>query len=315
MLIMSKPLEFQNNDTGGAPTALSKAIVLQTVSRILSTVLSDLYGRWARRPFSASSLWVVEESDLDNLSSPFGTICNELKSAQARSPLCLAILHKMPWAFDFYTRMLFFRKELDNEKLRIQGSNDPMSTAPRSKGIVVRVRKARVLEDGMAALAKVGANIKDRIVIRYVNEFGEDEAGIDIGGLFKDFVTDLSARVYDPSYGLFSLTASNLLYPNPCAVMLFDRRDMEETYVFAGRILGKAMLENITIQPQFAHFFLAFMHGKYNFMNLLNDLSSLDPELFRNLMFLKTYEVSYYSYGGCTILQTAVGAVRIEKFD
>ena len=52
-------------------------------------------------------------------------------------------------------------------------------------------------------------------------------------------------------------------------------------------MLGKAIFENITIQPQFAHFFLAFMHGRYNYMNLINDLSSLDAELYKNLMFLK----------------------------
>ena len=47
---------------------------------------------------------------------------------------------------------------------------------------------------------QVGSAIKDRIVVRYLNEFGEEEAGIDAGGLFKDFVTDLAARVFDPGY-------------------------------------------------------------------------------------------------------------------
>lgn len=42
-----------------------------------------------------------------------------------------------------------------------------------------------------------------------------------------------------------------------------------------------------TFQPQFSHFFLSFMHGRYNFMNLVHDLSTLDPELYKNLMFLK----------------------------
>lgn len=56
-------------------------------------------------------------------------------------------------------------------------------------------------------------------------------------------------------------------------------------------MLGKALFENITIQPQFAHFFLAFMHGRYNFMNLVNDLKTFDDGLYKNLMFLKTYTV------------------------
>lgn len=60
---------------------------------------------------------------------------------------------------------------------------------------------------------RVGNSIKDRIVVRYVNDFGEDEAGIDIGGLFKDFWTDLSARVFNPSFGLFAITESQVKNP------------------------------------------------------------------------------------------------------
>jgi hypothetical protein len=37
-------------------------------------------------------------------------------------------------------------------------------------------------------------------------------SGIDMGGLFKDFWTDLSARVFDPSFGLFSITSSQVCF-------------------------------------------------------------------------------------------------------
>jgi ubiquitin-protein ligase E3 C len=89
---------------------------------------------------------------------------------------------------------------------------------------------------------------------------------------------------------LFCLTASQTLYPNPAAVLLYEDFEVEALYEFLGRVLGKALFENITLQPQFSHFFLAFMHGRYNFMNLFNDLATLDEELYKNLMFLKTFE-------------------------
>ena len=54
--------------------------------------------------------------------------------------------------------------------------------------------------------------------------------------------------------------------------------------------LGKAIYENITIKPQFAHFFLSFLRGDYNFLHMLSDLSTMDRTLYNNLMFLKTYE-------------------------
>jgi len=178
--------------------------------------------------------------------------------------------------------------------LTIQGSDDTSSIFqqqhPRSRGTVVRVRRSMILEDGMTAFERVGNNIKDRIVVRYINEFGEEEAGIDVGGLFKDFLTDLSRRIFDPNFGLFSITSTQALYPNPAAHLLYPDDEIEGLYFFLGRVLGKALFENITMQPQFAHFFLSFMHGKYNFMNLINDLGTLDKDLYKNLMFLKTFE-------------------------
>jgi hypothetical protein len=54
--------------------------------------------------------------------------------------------------------------------------------------------------------------------------------------------------------------------------------------------LGKALYEGITIQPQFAHLFLSFLKGDHTFLHLLTDLSTIDTQLYNNLMFLKTYD-------------------------
>jgi ubiquitin-protein ligase E3 C len=61
-------------------------------------------------------------------------------------------------------------------------------------------------------------------------------------------------------------------------------------FEFLGRILGKALYEDITISPQFSHFFLSFLRGDYNYLHMLPDLSSVDKQLYNNLMFLKTYD-------------------------
>ena len=51
-----------------------------------------------------------------------------------------------------------------------------------------------------------------------------------------------------------------------------------------------ALYEGITIQPQFAHFFLSFLRGEKNYFHMLSDLSTIDRTLHNNIMFLKTYE-------------------------
>ena len=158
--------------------------------------------------------------------------------------------------------------------------------------LVIRIRRRCVLEDGMRWVEKIGRSIKKRIVVKYINEFNEEEIGIDSGGLFKDFWTDLSAQVFNASYGLFSSTSSQYLYPSSAALNLYGEREVERLFSFLGLVLGKAIYENITVQPQFAHFFLSFF-TKYDFTALIEDLVTLDMELYKNLMFLKQFEAIY----------------------
>ena len=68
--------------------------------------------------------------------------------------------------------------------------------------------------------------------------------GIDVGGLFKDFLIELSERVFNPDFGLFSVTTQQLLYPHPSAAALLGHdadnpNEMENTFTFIGRVLGK----------------------------------------------------------------------------
>jgi len=69
------------------------------------------------------------------------------------------------------------------------------------------------------------------------------------------------------------------LYPNPLSTTAHGP-DNIIIYEFIGRILGKALYEGLTIQPIFAHFFLSFMKGDYNFLHMLADLSTIDPQLY-----------------------------------
>ena len=50
------------------------------------------------------------------------------------------------------------------------------------------------------------------------------------------------------------------------------------------------MSASITVPPVFAHFFLSSLRGDYNYLHMLPDLSSVDAQLYNNLMFLKTYD-------------------------
>lgn len=79
------------------------------------------------------------------------------------------------------------------------------------------------------------------------------------------------------------------MYPSPASATAHGS-DHIVLFEFLGRILGKALYEGITIHPQFAHFFLSHLRGDYNYFHMLPDLSTMDSQLYNNIMFLKTYE-------------------------
>lgn len=52
------------------------------------------------------------------------------------------------------------------------------------------------------------------------------------------------------------------MYPNPSSKLAHGSAHIV-LFEFLGRILGKALYEGITIQPQFAHLFLSFLKGDH----------------------------------------------------
>jgi len=83
--------------------------------------------------------------------------------------------------------------------------------------------------------------LRSRIRIQYVDSYGEVEAGVDGGGLFKDFMENLVVEGFNPEVGLFRTTAEQKLYPNPAAGSAVP--NALALFEFLGKMLGKAMYE------------------------------------------------------------------------
>ncbi len=138
--------------------------------------------------------------------------------------------------------------------------------------------------------------------MQFINSFGTVESGIDAGGPAREFYELLGQRVFDPSLPFWALTAQGELYPSP------DDALGEESYAFydfAGCVLGKLIFEHVLTNARFARFFLSKLLGK---ATLVDDLHSLDPELYRHLLSLKLYAGDVrdlnltFSVGGCHAL-------------
>lgn len=69
---------------------------------------------------------------------------------------------------------------------------------------------------------------------------GLDEAGVDGGGLLREFLSELLKTAFDPNRGFFKITNDNMLYPNPHVHLV--QQNFAAHYYFVGRMLGKVSL-------------------------------------------------------------------------
>ena len=77
--------------------------------------------------------------------------------------------------------------------------------------------------------------------IIFEDAYGMQEAGIDGGGLFKDFMENLVKQAFDPFFGLFLSTSDNRMYPNPNAHLAVGQATQAFEYI--GKMVGKALYE------------------------------------------------------------------------
>jgi len=58
-------------------------------------------------------------------------------------------------------------------------------------------------------------DLRQKLRVNLVNAQGLDEPGIDGGGVFREFLSELLKTGFDPNHGYFTTTQDGLLYPNP----------------------------------------------------------------------------------------------------
>ncbi|KAI1451269.1 hypothetical protein F4805DRAFT_121801 [Annulohypoxylon moriforme] len=242
----------------------------------------------------------------------------------------LEILRNMPFAIPFEVRVQIFRQFVHLDKFKRRGGHvDPdrwrisvlSGDAITSRGRdtigrhTARVKRGNVFSDAFDQFYPLGESLKEPIQITFVDQFDQPEAGIDGGGVTKEFLTSVIDEAFNNSsngHSLFVTNSQNLLYPNPTAIddlaellrhcqigendpIWKDRfRDLAQRYEFLGRLVGKCMYEGILIDKAFAGFFLlkwsASGQGSMtDYRANLNDLRDLDPELYQGLINLKNY--------------------------
>ncbi|KAF9982370.1 hypothetical protein BGZ75_006242 [Mortierella antarctica] len=200
----------------------------------------------------------------------------------------LQILETMPHVIPFSARLEIFRDFIKEDKIQ-RAQSLALVRPDLHQSVLVRVRRGYVLEDGYQNLGQLSASgWKNTIRVKFVNEVGADEAGIDQGGPFKEFMESFLEAGFSPNLNLFTTTTAsmNMLYPSPTSHYTHPGTGLELFRLF-GRMLGKAMYEGLLVEVKFANFFLCKILGRTVF---LDEMRSFDEQVFKNLMFLKKYE-------------------------
>ncbi|XP_058879300.1 ubiquitin-protein ligase E3C-like [Acipenser ruthenus] len=219
----------------------------------------------------------------------------------------LAILTELPFVVPFEERVKIFQRLIYADKRDIQGDG------PFLDGINVTIRRNYIYEDAYDKLSPENEpDLKKRIRVHLLNAHGLDEAGIDGGGIFREFLNELLKSGFNPNQGFFKTTNEGLLYPSPTAQMLVGN-SFARHYYFLGRILGKALYENMLVELPFASFFLSKLLGTSADVDI-HHLASLDPEMYRNLLFLKSYEEDVEDLGlNFTVVNNDLGEAQVVE--
>ena len=107
-----------------------------------------------------------------------------------------------------------------------------------------------------------------------------NEPGLDAGGVMREWITLLCGQLFDPRFGLFAKTngAGDSSY-------WINAESTDLTYfAFAGRLIGKAILEEFLLP---VHLALPLLKHILAVPVSLSDLQFLDQEVYKNIEWLK----------------------------
>ena len=139
----------------------------------------------------------------------------------------------------------------------------------------LKINRDKVLEDSMEQFESM--NLFKELKIIFIGEESHDA-----GGLIREWLTILFIKILDKDTGLFQRSDTDeigfIIKPN-----LYPSRELLNKYFFIGKVLGKALLENLTVNCCFNKVIYQLMLGE---KIELNDLVFIDRPLYKSMKHL-----------------------------
>ncbi|KAK6738463.1 hypothetical protein RB195_020519 [Necator americanus] len=202
----------------------------------------------------------------------------------------LSIIRSIPFVVPFMQRVKIFQDLLAHDREANDIVDDFHSFAgmgSRRNGITIAVRRQHLYEDAFEALSLGNApNLRLPVRVSMTNWVGLNEVGIDGGGIFREFLTELLRTGFDPDRGFFKYTHDRLLYPNPSSVQLYPD-SYSQHFFFLGRVVAKLIYEKQMAEIRFAEFFVSQLLGRRQTDVDLHHMKSYDPAIYKHLKNLR----------------------------
>jgi len=144
----------------------------------------------------------------------------------------------------------------------------------------IKIHRNKLLNDTYNYIMnKTPFQLKRRMRINFIGENGSDA-----GGLLRDFFYQISKEIGNPNYSFFKYTNDKTYELNINPMSGFVESDHLNYFKFIGRIIGLALLQNQHLSVNFSYiFYKKIFNKKISF----KDLIYVDPELYKNLNWLK----------------------------
>jgi hypothetical protein len=231
---------------------------LDTVVKSTSLLFKQLLDQDDRRPFASADAnrWVVPDLKRG---------IERLIQGTGKEPNMFNILSNCPHAFPFDSRVKMLRTMITSDQTGTQH---------------LIIHRGSLLKDALTLVGRMTASqLRASWKITFFSVVGVQEPGVDQRGLFKDFLEECLKQLFDESSGLWERRGGEQPFLWPCT-------DKPDLYNLAGKLMGKAVLEGVVLDYPVARIMYAKILGR---LLTLDDLPSLDPDLYQNLLVIKKF--------------------------
>ena len=271
-----------------SPKSHEITIEMRRTLSAASKLLHALTTRDARRSFAPQGMWLAPNTIKLQPTVAASTFQSYIENPSNFTQIT-GLLDDCPHAIAFDDRVHIFREliKADRNKAGFRPQAGGVDAEHRDSFVrpvaQMTLRRETVLEDSLSTILSLGSKSRGRILVKFVNAAGQEEAGIDAGGLFKELLSLVTERGLDPNRGLFTTNSFGQVYVSPRAG---DTHEGLLLLEMIGIMIGKGIYEGILQDINMAPFFAAHILGT---PRTIDDIPSLDEELAHSLVQILEY--------------------------